>query len=139
MSKLISCKVITPDTAECSKSQYSKFVTTVVKENKPEFLNYSKTHQRLDEFMMRFVGASTKFSELWKLFKILLVLSHGQAQVERGFNVNKNLLVENQHTTTLTAQRIIHDHMVYHELESSNLTITAKLLSHVREARLRLL
>ena len=27
--------------------------------------------------------------------------------------------------------------MVYHELESSNLTITAKLLSHVKQARLR--
>ena len=42
-------KVITPDTADGSKSQYSKFVTTVVKENKSEFLNYSKTDQRLDE------------------------------------------------------------------------------------------
>ena len=63
-----------------------------------------------------------------------LQLSHGQAQVERGFSVNKNLLVENQHTTTLTAQRIIRDHMVYHELESSNLIITAKLLSHVKQA-----
>ena len=41
------------------------------------------------------------------------------------------MLVENQHTTTLAAQHIIHDHMVYHELASSNLTITAKLLSHV--------
>ena len=27
--------------------------------------------------------------------------------------------------------------MVYHELKSSNLTITAKLLSHVKQARLR--
>ena len=80
---------------------------------------------------MKYIGASPKFSELWKLFKILLILSHGQAQVEHGFSVNKNLLVENQHTTTLTAHRIIHDHMVYHELESSNLTIMAKLLSHV--------
>ena len=51
--------------------------------------------------MMKFVGASTKFSELWKLFKILLILSHGQAQSERGFSVNKNLFVEHQHTTTL--------------------------------------
>ena len=30
-----------------------------------------------------------------------------------------------QHTTALTAQHIIYDHMVYHELESSNLTTTA--------------
>ena len=63
-----------------------------------------------------------------------LQLLYGQPQVEHGFSVNKNLLVENQHTTALTAQCIIHDHMVYHELESSNLTITAKLLSHVKQA-----
>ena len=50
------------------------------------------------------------------------------------FSVNKNILVENQHTTTLTAQRIIHNHMVYYELELSNLNITAKLLSHVKQA-----
>ena len=87
--------------------------------------------------MMKFVGASTKFSELCRLFKILLILWHGQAQVERGFSVKKNLLVENQHTTTLTAQPINHDHMVYHELESSNLIITAKLSNHVMQARSR--
>ena len=137
LSKLVSYKVINPDTAGRSKSQCSKFVTTVVKENKPEFLNYSKTGQRLDEFMVKYGGASPKFSEFWKLFKILLILSHGQAQVKHEFSVNKNLPVENQHTTALTAQRIIHDLMVYNELESSNLTITAKFLSHVKQAHSR--
>ena len=34
LSKLVSYKVITPDTVDHSKSQYSKFVTTVVKVNK---------------------------------------------------------------------------------------------------------
>ena len=55
---MVSYKVITPDTVDHSKSQYSKFVITAVKENKPEFLNYSKTGQRLDEFMMKYVRAS---------------------------------------------------------------------------------
>ena len=32
--------------------------------------------------MMKFVGTSKKFSELWKLFKILLVLLQGQAQIQ---------------------------------------------------------
>ena len=41
--------------------------------------------------------------------------------------------MENQHATTLTAQRTIQDDMVYHELESSNLNITTKLLSHVKQ------
>ena len=87
--------------------------------------------------MIKFVRVSATVSELWKLLKILLILSHGQTQNECRFSVNKNLLVENQHTTTLTAQHIIHDHMMYHELESSNLTITAKLLSHVKQASSR--
>ena len=39
--------------------------------------------------------------------------------------------MENHHTAT--AQHIIHNDKVYHELESSNLTITAKLLSHVKQ------
>ena len=56
-------KVITPDTADRSKSQYSKFVTTVVKEIKSEILNYSKTDRRLDEFMIKYAGASAKSSE----------------------------------------------------------------------------
>ena len=64
LSKLVSYNVITPDTANCSKSQYSKIVTVVVKEINPEYLNYLKSDQRLDEFVMKFVGASTKFSEL---------------------------------------------------------------------------
>ena len=133
LSKLVSYKVIIPDTADYSKSQYNKFITTVVKQNKPKFLNYSKTGQLLDGFRMKFVGTSTKFSELWKIFKILLILAHGQAQVKRGFGVNKNLLVENQYTTTFTAQH----HMVHHELESSNITKLAKSLSHVKQARSR--
>ena len=45
--------------------------------------------------------------------------------------------MEIQHTTTFTAHCIIHDHMIYHELESSNVTITAKLLSHVKQAHSR--
>ena len=77
------------------------------------------------------------FSEVCKIFKILLILSHGQAQVERGFSVNSKLLVENHDTTSLTAQRIIHDHMVFHELESCNLEMTTKLLNQVKQARSR--
>ena len=37
LSKLVSCRVDTPDTANHSKSQYSKFDNSVVKENKQEF------------------------------------------------------------------------------------------------------
>ena len=36
-------------------------------------------------------------------------MSHGQATVERGFSVNKEVLVENLSERSFIAQRIIHD------------------------------
>ena len=43
------------------------------------------------------------------LVKILLVLLHGQASVERGYSVNKEIEVENLREHSLVAQRIICD------------------------------
>ena len=48
--------------------------------------------------------------ELWKVVKLLLALSHGQATVERGFS-NKEVMVENLAQHSLAAQRVICDHV----------------------------
>jgi len=48
----------------------------------------------------------------WPVVKMLLVLSQGQAMVERGFLINKEVIVENQHVESLVARfRIIKDHI----------------------------
>ena len=44
---------------------------------------------------------------------IALLLSHGQASVERGFSVNKELVVENQSEQTQAARRIVKDHIIH--------------------------
>lgn len=36
-------------------------------------------------------------------------MSHGQAHIEMGFSVNKEIVVENSHSKCLCAQRIIYD------------------------------
>ena len=46
---------------------------------------------------------------LFDIVKILLVLSHGQASVERGFSVKKEIEVGNLHEHSLVAQLIICD------------------------------
>ena len=43
--------------------------------------------------------------------KLLLVLSHGQASVERGFSVYKENEIENLKEQSLVAQRLICDHV----------------------------
>lgn len=57
------------------------------------------------------MGSSTEFRNLWEVVKVLLVMSHGQASVERGFSVNKEVEVENLKEWSLVAQRLIIDHI----------------------------
>ena len=45
------------------------------------------------------------------MVKDLLLLSHGQASVERGFSVNRQMEVENQHEESVIAQQLICNHV----------------------------
>ena len=74
---------------------------------------------------------------LQKVLKMLMILSHGQATVERGFSGNGKLLVENVLTESLIAQRHIHDHMQSYDLQAHDLGITHELLDSVSSARKR--
>ncbi len=42
-------------------------------------------------------------------FKLVLILSHGNASVESGFLVNSSILVENMHEDSIDAQRTVYD------------------------------
>ena len=50
-----------------------------------------------------------EFSKLWEFIKMVLTLSHGQAGVERGFSINKNLITTNMPEKTIIAQRLVCD------------------------------
>ncbi|GBN14812.1 hypothetical protein AVEN_115745-1 [Araneus ventricosus] len=52
-----------------------------------------------------------KFTKLWSVFKIIFILSHGEASVERGFSINKNIEVENLNRGSYGSQRIVYDHV----------------------------
>jgi len=48
---------------------------------------------------------------LWTVVKQLYLLSHGQATVECGFSVNKEMEVENMAGSTFAAKRMVCDHV----------------------------
>ena len=54
-----------------------------------------------------------KYRLLWKVAKTLLLLSHGQASVERGFSVNKEIMIDNMHDITLVALRHNCSHVTF--------------------------
>ena len=55
--------------------------------------------------------ANECYKSLFSVVKLILILSHGQATVERGFSVNKEVEVENLKEHTLVAERIVCDHV----------------------------
>ena len=65
--------------------------------------------------MVATVADEKSYAELREIVKMLLVLSHGQATVERGFSVNKQMEVENLAEESLVAKRIISDYVSYVE------------------------
>lgn len=74
--------------------------------------------------------------ELKPVIKTTLILSHGNANVERGFSVIKQCLVENMEEETLVAHRLIYDTL--NSLGGlENLFITRSLITSVRDAHSR--
>ncbi|CAH3047544.1 unnamed protein product [Porites evermanni] len=91
---------------------------------------------RVDEFFTTILTGEN-YAALVDVVKILLVLSHGQASVERGFSVNKEVEVEILHEPPLVAEHIICDHLralggVF------NLPITKKHLAAATQSRHKL-
>ncbi|KAK0143227.1 hypothetical protein N1851_018653 [Merluccius polli] len=68
-----------------------------------KFRDFDPKTERVDTLLYETMGTNPSFSRLWDVVKVVLVLSHGQASVERGFSINKELIVENQKELSLVA------------------------------------
>ena len=53
----------------------------------------------------------TEYSKLWEVVSQLLLLSHGQASIERGFSINKHMERTNMCHETFIAEHIVNDHL----------------------------
>jgi hypothetical protein len=66
---------------------------------------------RIDVLIHSCLASKESYSKLWSAVKPLLLLSHGQAAVERGFSTNKNFEVDNMKGDTFVAKRLVYDHL----------------------------
>ena len=73
--------------------------------------------------MIVYLSGNVKFKLLFKVFQFVCVLSHGQGSIERGFNINKDILIENLSQESLIGQRIMYDHIKLH-----NFPITMEMI-----------
>jgi len=133
LAELLKTKQVKENECDDMVQEYSSFLDSIPVIGRDKFEEFNKNQQSVDEFF-RDVMSSTQFVKLYELVKVLLLLSHGQAAVERGFSVNKEVEVENLKHQSLIAQRIICDYV------SSvggilNVPVTEPMLKEARSAR----
>lgn len=100
-----------------------------------DFDRFERTKERLDSFFYSLIGTKTQYTHMWKVLKLILTLSHGQASIERGFSINKEVVVENLKEQNLVALRLVCDEMKTHDVHET--VITKELLSYARSARMK--
>ncbi|CAL9702284.1 unnamed protein product [Knipowitschia caucasica] len=100
------------------------------------FREFDPKVDRVDSLLFDSMGKERAFSRIWHVLKMLLVLSHGQASVERGFSINKEIIVENQKEQSLIAQRLIVGH-IRAVGDVTNVPLTKELFMSVSCARQR--
>ena len=59
------------------------------------FASFDWNKEPLNVFYHKAIGSKEEFKEIWSVFQIIFILSHGNACVESGFSVNTDLLMEN--------------------------------------------
>jgi len=90
----------------------------------------------LDEFYFDIVKVP-KFKELSSLLKIILSLSHGQADVERGFSLNSGVLLDNIADKSIVSKRLIKDYRLSSNKKQHTVDIGKELRSSYAKARSR--
>ena len=66
-------------------------------------------------------------------------MSHGQSQVERGFSINKEIVIENLHSSSFSAQCIVYDYLKASKKNMHGIEITNKMLTSCKSAHSRYL
>ena len=90
-----------------------KYAAGMIDKEYDRFVNFDPVKSRVDILMHETMSGKDMYCKLWNIVRMLLVLSHGQAAVERGFSVNKEAEEVHLQAETFVAKRIICDHVRY--------------------------
>ena len=98
---LCSGKLITSLFADEAKREFHNFFSDVVCESKALFCNFDLKSFNLVGFYMEYLKHSIHYKSFANVLKIVLTLFHDQVNVEHGFSLNKQLVVENMAETSV--------------------------------------
>ena len=95
-----------------AKARFSQLCSRSTEEWLQMFTSFDWNKEHLDVFYHKAIGSKEEFKEIWSVFQIVFILSHGNVRVESGVSVNADMLVENLKEESLIAQRRVYDSIV---------------------------
>ena len=97
------------------------------------FVNSMQTNEDFTSYRSDTRCRKPDYEKSWPVITQLLLLSHGQATVERSFGIKKGVITTNLSAQTQVARRAIIDHA--HQVGGMhNMVITSKMLQSVQTA-----
>ena len=89
------------------KQQYDEFLVDVQFKQEESFLKFNYITDLLDDFLCPYLADEKKYENLLYVCEIVMILSHEQSSIERGFSINKEILDNNLQENSLISQRLI--------------------------------
>lgn len=133
---VVSSKRLSIDDVDKLEKQYKTFLEDVVTRHLSEFRDFRTVTDRVDELLSKYMSSNPDFKELWGIVEKLLLVSHGQATVERGFSINKSVEKDNLSEHSHVAIRAICDY-VNHVGGVVNVKVDKELRSAASSGRLK--
>lgn len=102
--------VLAGDQAGDTKEECNEFIHGNCVKCFKKFEKFDHLVDRLDEFL-GFYCNRQHFASLWKVCKVIFVLSHEQAGLDCSFSVSVKVLDENAQELSLVLQQMLYDHV----------------------------
>ena len=85
LQRLIETRWKTSEEADTVLAEYRKLVSDAKRHHLDKFSSFKVTTDRLDFFLFEVLQNQNESQQLWITMQLILILSHGQATVDRGF------------------------------------------------------
>ena len=103
-------KILIEKPLDNCKQQHDEFLEDIQFKHKKNFLKSNYLTDRLDDFLCPYLADEKKYENLWYVCEIVMILSHEQSSIERGFSINKEILDNNLLEKSRRSQRLIYEH-----------------------------